>query len=41
MKIKQLKLKNFAQFDDVVMEATTALRSIKTEEAKTNESIKN
>jgi TolA-binding protein len=34
-------IKNFAQFDDVVTEATIALNSIKTEEAKTNESIKN
>ena len=34
-------IKNFAQFDDVVGEATTALNKIKTEEAKTNESIKN
>ncbi len=34
-------IKNFAQFDDVVAEATTALNSIKTEQAKTNESIKN
>ena len=34
-------IKNFAQFNDVVMEATTALNSIKIEEAKTNESIKN
>ncbi|REE80492.1 tetratricopeptide repeat protein [Lutibacter oceani] len=34
-------IKNFAQFDDVTAEATTALNKIKTEEAKTNESIKN
>ncbi len=34
-------IKNFAQFDDVVAEATEALNRIKTEEAKTNESIKN
>ena len=34
-------IKNFSQFDDVVSEATTALNKIKTEEAKTNESIKN
>jgi len=32
---------NFAQFDDVVEEATTELTRIKTEEAKTNESVKN
>jgi len=34
-------LKNFAEFDDVVEEASTALKTIKTEQAKTNESIKN
>lgn len=34
-------IKNFSQFDDVVKEAKTALSKIKTEEAKTNESIKN
>ena len=34
-------LKNFAEFDDVVEEATKELNSIKTEEAKTNESVKN
>lgn len=34
-------IKNFAQFEDVVAEATTALNRIKTEQAKTNESIKN
>lgn len=34
-------IKNFAQFEDVVDEATTALNRIKTEQAKTNESIKN
>ena len=32
-------IKNFAQFDDVVKEATTQLSSIKTEQAKTNESV--
>ena len=30
-----------AQFDAIVTEATIALNNIKTEEAKTNESIKN
>jgi TolA-binding protein len=34
-------IKNFGQFDDVVNEATAALNQIRTEEAKTNESIKN
>ena len=34
-------VKNFAQFDDVVEEATAELNSIKTEQAKTNESVKN
>jgi len=34
-------IKNFAQFSDVVEEATAALDKIKTEQAKTNESIKN
>lgn len=34
-------LKNFAEFDDVVEEATKELSKIKTEQAKTNESIKN
>lgn len=34
-------IKNFAQFNDVVDEATLQLNSIKTEQAKTNESIKN
>ena len=34
-------LKNFVQFDDVVEEATTELNKIKTEQAKTNESVKN
>ena len=34
-------LKNFAEFDDVVEEATKELSRIKTEQAKTNESIKN
>lgn len=34
-------IKNFAQFDDVVEEASAALSTIKTEQAKTNESIKN
>ena len=34
-------LKNFGEFDDVVEEATKELNRIKTEEAKTNESIKN
>ena len=34
-------LKNFAEFDDIVDEATAELNRIKTEEAKTNESIKN
>ncbi len=34
-------IKNFSQFDDIVAEASKALNSIKTEEAKTNESIKN
>jgi TolA-binding protein len=34
-------LKNFSEFDDVVEEATNELNSIKTEEAKTNESVKN
>ncbi|WP_372802211.1 tetratricopeptide repeat protein, partial [Lutibacter sp.] len=34
-------LKNFSEFDDVVEEATTELNRIKTEEAKTNESVKN
>lgn len=34
-------IKNFDQFDDVVEEATTTLNKVKTEEAKTNESIKN
>ncbi|MDV7185801.1 tetratricopeptide repeat protein [Lutibacter sp. TH_r2] len=33
-------IQNFAQFNDVVKEATTQLNSIKTEQAKTNESIK-
>ena len=33
--------KNFAQFDDVVQEATTELNRIKKEEAKTNESVQN
>jgi TolA-binding protein len=32
-------IKNFAQFKDVVEEATTQLSSIKTEQAKTNESV--
>lgn len=32
-------IKNFAQFDDVVEEATTSLNNIKTEQAKTNESV--
>jgi TolA-binding protein len=32
-------IKNFAQFDDVVEEATNQLSSIKTEQAKTNESV--
>ena len=34
-------IKNFAQFDDVTEEAKTALTKIKTEAAKTNESVKN
>ena len=34
-------LKNFAEFDDVVEEATKELNRIKTEQAKTNESVKN
>jgi len=34
-------LKNFSEFDDVVEEATKELNRIKTEEAKTNESVKN
>ena len=34
-------LKKFSEFDDVVEEATNELNRIKTEEAKTNESIKN
>lgn len=34
-------LKNFSEFDDVVEEATIELNKIKTEEAKTNESVKN
>lgn len=34
-------IKNFAQFSDVVEEATTALAKIKMEQAKTNESIQN
>lgn len=34
-------IKNFEQFDDVVEEATTELNRVKTEQAKTNESIKN
>ena len=34
-------LKNFAEFDDVVEEATKELKRIKTEQAKTNESVKN
>ena len=34
-------IKNFEQFDDVVEEATTELNKVKTEQAKTNESIKN
>lgn len=34
-------IKNFAQFSDVVEEATTALNKIKMEQAKTNESIEN
>jgi len=34
-------VKNFGQFSDVVEEATTKLNQIKTEEAKTNESVKN
>ncbi|WP_372746266.1 tetratricopeptide repeat protein [Lutibacter sp.] len=33
--------KNFANFKDVVDEATTELNKIKTEQAKTNESVKN
>ncbi|SNR77553.1 Tetratricopeptide repeat-containing protein [Lutibacter flavus] len=34
-------IKNFSQFDDVVEKATSDLNKIKTEQAKTNESIKN
>ena len=34
-------IKNFSQFDDVVTKATTDLNNIKSEQAKTNESIKN
>jgi len=34
-------IKNFAQFDDVVEKATADLSNIKSEQAKTNESIKN
>jgi TolA-binding protein len=34
-------VKNFGQFSDVVEEATTKLDQIKTEQAKTNESVKN
>jgi len=34
-------VKNFAQFDEVVKEATAELNIIKTEQAKTNESVKN
>ncbi|RXP46563.1 hypothetical protein EC396_13640 [Lutibacter sp. HS1-25] len=34
-------LKNFTQFKDVIEEATTELNTIKTEEAKTNESVQN
>jgi len=34
-------IKNFAQFNDVTEEAKTALTKIKTEAAKTNESVKN
>ncbi|PKP13759.1 MAG: hypothetical protein CVU08_03845 [Bacteroidetes bacterium HGW-Bacteroidetes-3] len=34
-------IKNFSQFSDVVEEASTALSKIKTEQAKTNESIEN
>ncbi|SFS60111.1 tetratricopeptide repeat protein [Lutibacter maritimus] len=33
--------KNFAEFKDVLEEATTELNKIKTEQAKTNESVKN
>jgi len=32
-------IKNFSQFEDVVEDATTQLNSIKTEQAKTNESV--
>jgi len=34
-------IKNFEQFEDVVEEASAALKNIKAEQAKTNESIKN
>jgi TolA-binding protein len=34
-------VKNFGQFSDVVEEASTKLNQIKTEQAKTNESVKN
>lgn len=34
-------IKNFEQFKDIVEEATAELNKVKTEEAKTNESIKN
>ncbi len=33
-------LQNFAEFDDVVKEATNELNRMKSEQAKTNESIK-
>jgi hypothetical protein len=32
-------IKNFSQFDEVVKEAQTELNKIKTEEAKTNDSV--
>ena len=34
-------LKNFAEFDAIVEEASSTLKTIKAEQAKTNESIKN
>jgi hypothetical protein len=32
-------IKNFSQFDDIVTDAQTELKRIKTEEAKTNDSV--
>ena len=34
-------IKNFAEFDDVVEDAKKELNRIKTEQSKTNESVKN